>query len=139
MRLNTLFSFAGFIMLIAGTYCPILRPFHLYNLDVFAANKPYGIVILLVAVVGILSTVFSQVKVTRLTSWLSLGLVILFYLLAWLKVHTSFSFIPFHSIDAFLTRQIKFKWGWYLLLAGPLLAVGGTLFSRKQDFKNIEL
>ena len=134
MRLNTLLSFAGFIMLVAGTYCPILRPFHLFNWDVYDANKPFGIVILLVALVGIIGTVFNQVKITRLSSWLSLGLVILFFIAAWLKVHTSFSFIPFHSIDAFLTRQIKFKWGWYLLFAGPLLALAGVLFNKKTNF-----
>ncbi|WP_428330744.1 hypothetical protein [Mucilaginibacter sp.] len=134
MRLNTLFSFAGFIMLVAGTYCPILRPFHLFNWDVYDANKPFGIVILLVALVGIIGTVFNQVKITRLSSWLSLGLVILLFIAAWLKVHTSFSFIPFHSIDAFLTRQIKFKWGWYLLFAGPLLALAGVLFNKKTNF-----
>lgn len=131
MRLNTLLSFIGFVLLIAATYCPILRPFHLYNLNTYDGNKPYGIVILLVAIVGILSTVFNQPSITKFTSWASLVLVAVFYLLAFLKVHTSFSFIPFHSIDAFLTRQIKFKWGWYLLFAGPLLAVAGVLFTVK--------
>jgi predicted membrane channel-forming protein YqfA (hemolysin III family) len=135
MRLNTLLSFAGFVILIAATYCPILRPFHLVNWDVYDGNKPYGIVILLVAVVGVLGAVFNQVKITRLAAWLSLGLVILFYLLAILKIHTSFSFIPFHSVDAFLMKQIKFKWGWYLLLAGPLLAVAGVLMQKKTGFK----
>ena len=53
MRLSALLSFAGFIILIAGTYCPILHPF-IGNWDVYDGNKPYGIVILLVAVIGIL-------------------------------------------------------------------------------------
>lgn len=134
MRLNVLTSFCGFVLLIAALYCPILRPFHIFNMDAFAANKPFGMVLLLVAVVGILGTVFNQVKITRFTAYLSLGLVILFYIGAYLKVHTSFSFIPFRSIDAFLTRQIKFKWGWYLLFAGPLLAVAGVLFGKKPNF-----
>jgi len=101
MRLYNLISFVGFVMLIAATYCPVLRPFHLYNLNVYDGNKPYGIVILLVALVGIIGTVFSNAKLVRLTAFLSLGLVVLFYILAFLKVHTSFSFISFHSLDAF--------------------------------------
>ena len=136
MRLNVLTSFIGFVILIAGTYCPILRPFHLYNIDAFGANKPYGMVLLLVATVGILGTVLNQPKITRMAAFFSVGLVILFYLLAWLKVHTSFSFIPFHSIDAFLTRQIKFKWGWFLLFAGPMLALAGVVLGRRPHFKN---
>jgi hypothetical protein len=131
MRLSTFISFAGFVMLLAATYCPILRPFHLINWNVYDANKPYGIIILLVAVVGIIGTVFNQVKITRFAAWLSLALVILFYLLALLKIHTSFSFIPFHSVENFMARQIKFKWGWYLLFAGPVLALLGVFASGK--------
>ncbi|MDB5017089.1 MAG: hypothetical protein JWQ84_1921 [Mucilaginibacter sp.] len=134
MRLNTLLSFAGFVLLIAGTYCPVLRPFHLFSWDVYAANKPYGIVILLVALVGIIGAVFNRVKLIRLTAWLSLGLVIVFYFLALLKVHTSFSFIPIHPVGNYLSSLIKFKWGWYLLFAGPILALLGVLLNRKSNF-----
>jgi predicted membrane channel-forming protein YqfA (hemolysin III family) len=135
MRLNILISFIGFIVLIAATYCPILRPFHLLNWDVYDGNKPYGIVILLIAVVGILGTVFNELKIIRLCAWLSLALVVMFYLLAWLKVHTSFSFIPFHSVDVYLSRQIKFRWGWYPLVAGPLIALAGVFL--QQDEKHL--
>jgi len=133
MRLNNFISFAGFVILIAATYCPILRPFHLFNWNVYDANKPYGIIILLVAVVGIIGTVFNQVKITRLAAWLSVLLVALLYVMAQLKVHTSFSFIPFHSIENFLSRQIKFKWGWFLLFGGATLALLGALLAKKPN------
>jgi len=132
MRINTFISFAGFVMLIAATYCPIMRPFHLRSLDVYDGNKPYGMVILLVAVVGILGAVLNQVKITRLAAWLSLALVVLFFILAELKIHTSFNFIPFHAIDAFLSRQIKLRWGWFLLFAGPLLAIAGVVADKSR-------
>ena len=132
MRLNILLSFAGFIILIAGTYCPIVHPF-VGNWDVYDGNMPYGIVILLVAVVGILGTVFNQAKIVRLAAWLSVGLVIVFYFLALLKVHTSFTFIPFRSVAQYLTHKIRFKWGWYLLFGGPLLALIGALLGKKTN------
>ncbi|ASU35367.1 hypothetical protein [Mucilaginibacter xinganensis] len=137
MRLNTLFSFAGFIILIAGTYCPVLHPI-IGNWDVYDGNKPYGIVILLVAVIGILGTVFNQLKITRAAAWASLLLVILFYLAAVLKVHTSFNFIPFRSVAAYLSSKIKFKWGWYLLFGGPVMALAGVIFSGKPNFNYVE-
>jgi predicted membrane channel-forming protein YqfA (hemolysin III family) len=133
MRLNILLSFAGFIILIAGTYCPVVHPI-VGNWDVYDGNKPYGIVILLVALVGILGTVFDQAKIVRLAAWLSVSLVIVFYILAILKVHTSFSFIPFRSVAQYLTHKIKFKWGWYLLFGGPVLALSGVLFGKKNSF-----
>lgn len=135
MRLNNFISFAGFVVLIAATWCPILRPFHLFNWNVYDANKPYGIVILLVTVVGIIGTVFNQVKITRLAAWLSLILVALLYIMAQLKVHTSFSFIPFRAIENFLAGQIKFKWGWFLLFGGALLALAGGLSQKRRNFK----
>ncbi|HEY8783703.1 MAG TPA: hypothetical protein VIM16_18895 [Mucilaginibacter sp.] len=134
MRLNSLLSFAGFVILIAATYCPIFHPI-IGKWDVYDGNKPYGIVILLVAVVGILGTVFDQVKITRMAAWLSLVLVFIFLLLAILKVYTSFNFIPLHFVAKYLTSKIKFKWGWYLLFGGPLLAIAGVLSGRKKSFK----
>jgi predicted membrane channel-forming protein YqfA (hemolysin III family) len=136
MRLNNLISFAGFVILIAGTYCPILRPLPLIHWDVYDGNKAYGIVILLVAVVGILGTVLSQQKIIRFSAWLSSGLVVLFYFLAILKVHYSFDFIPLHFVARLLTNGVKFIWGWYLLFGGALLAVLGVLSGRKQGVKS---
>jgi hypothetical protein len=50
--------------------------------------------------------------------------VVLLLIAAVIKVETTFSFIPFHKFDSLLTRQIKFKWGWFVLFAGPVLALG---------------
>ena len=130
MRPNLLLSFVGFVILIAGTYCPILHPI-IGSWDVYDGNKPYGIVILLVATVGITGTVFNQLKIVRMAAWLSLILVIVFLLLAFLKVHNTFNWVPLHFVAKFLTSKIKFKWGWYLLFGGPALALAGVLFSKK--------
>ncbi|MDB5024013.1 MAG: hypothetical protein JWP78_1768 [Mucilaginibacter sp.] len=134
MRPGSFLAFAGFVILIAATYCPLLRPLHLTNWDMYACNKPYGIVVLLMAIAGIIGVVFMERKIMRMAAWLSLVLVVLFYFLALLKIHTSFSFISFHSIERFLDRQIKFKWGWWLLIAGPVLALTGAL-SAKPKYK----
>lgn len=134
MRPPSFISFAGFVLLIAATYCPLFRPFGITTWDMYDANKPYGIVILLIAVVGIVGIIFMQIKIARMAGWLSLSLIILFYFLALLKIHTSFSFIPFHSISKFLAGKIKFKWGWFLLVAGPIMALAGALIE-KQKYK----
>jgi len=127
MRLPSLITFIGFVLLMAGTWCPLLRPFHLFNMDVYALNRPYGMVILLISVVGILGVLLNRKQLVRLTGWLSFILVLLLFIAAYMKVHTSFSFLPFKSIAGFLARQIKFKWGWYLLFAGPLIALAGSM------------
>ncbi|TSD67123.1 hypothetical protein FFF34_006940 [Inquilinus sp. KBS0705] len=130
MRLPLLLALLGFILIIAATFCPMLRPFGLFNWDVYHMNRPYGMVILLVAVIGILGTVLNQPKILRLAAYASAVLIVLLYIAALLKVNTTFSFIPFKSLTAFLARQIKFKWGWYVLFAGAAMAVLGALLSR---------
>jgi hypothetical protein len=116
-------AFVGFVMLMAATWCPLLRPFGLVNWDLYDLNKPYGMVVLLVSVVGIACIVLKQYKTARLVAFTSLALVVLVFIAAQLKVHTTFSFIPFKGVAAFFARGIKFKWGWYLLFAGPVIGV----------------
>src|SRR3954471_19456896 len=95
MRPSSLIALSGFILLIAGTYCPMLRVFHIASWNVYSLNQPYGTVIMLIGVVGILGTVLNQRKVARIAAWTALVLVILLYIAAVLKVRTTFSFVPF--------------------------------------------
>lgn len=132
MRPNSLISFIGFTILMAATWCPLLRPFHLFSWDVYDLNRPYGMVMLLVSVVGILGVILNRIQLVRLTGWISLALAILLLIAAFLKIHTSFSFIPFKTFNGFLEKQIKFRWGWYLLFAGPVIALAGTFISRSK-------
>jgi hypothetical protein len=132
MRIPSLIAFIGFVLLMIGTWCPLLRPFGLFNMDVYELNRPYGMVLLLVSVIGIISIGLNKVKLARLTAWVSLILVLLLFVAAYLKVHASFSFIPFKSFAGFLSKQIKFKWGWYVLFTGPIVALAGSLIKRSQ-------
>jgi hypothetical protein len=138
MRPASLLTLSGFIILIVGTYCPMLRPFHLFNWNVYKLNQPYGMLMLLVAVIGILGTVLNQIKITRIAAWAALVLVTLLFIAALLKVQTTFSFIPFRSLNAFLSKQIKFKWGWWVLFAGAAMAVIGVLFSKRRSYMPVK-
>lgn len=132
MRLPSLLSLLGFIMLIIGTYCPMLRPLHLFNWNVYQMNQPFGLLLMLVGIIGVVCSVLNQQKVVRFTAYISFFLVVLLFIAAVLKVNGAFSFIPFKGIESFLIRQIKFKWGWYVLFAGPALAVLGATFSKNK-------
>lgn len=132
MRIPSLIAFIGFVLLMAGTWCPLLRPFGLINMDVYDLNRPYGFVLLLVGVIGVVGIGLNKIKLVRITAWLALLLVVLLFLAAYLKVNASFSFIPFKSIAGFLAKQIKFKWGWYMLYAGAGIALAGALVKRSQ-------
>jgi hypothetical protein len=137
MPKKSLLSFIGFLLLIVATYCPLLKPFGIFpNMDVYDIKQPFGITLLLIGVIGILGVVLRQNVIVKFSAWISLLLVIAFYAGAMFQVHHFFNFIPFKSFAGFLTRQIKFKWGWYLLFAGPLLAVIGVYTTKKTAIVN---
>jgi len=136
MRLSNLIAFAGFVTVIIGTYCPIIRPVPLVNWNVYQGNQPYGIVILLVAVIGIIGSVLGQQKIVRSTAWLSFGLIVLFLALTWLKVHTSFTFLPFSSWEQYMIKHVRYRWGWYMLFGGVTLAVIGAIAGKKRKISN---
>jgi hypothetical protein len=129
MQPKAYLSFVGFVTFMAATWCPLLRPFGIVSWNAYDLNKPYGMVMLLVAVIGVAAIVLKQQALARVAAWASLTLVVLLYVAAQLKVNTTFSFIPFKVMASFLAKLIKFKWGWYLLFAGALIAVIGTFKS----------
>jgi len=126
MPTKSYLSFTGFILLMIATYCPLLRPFGFRSMNLYDLHQPFGIVVLLVAVIGILGVVLKQRQLAKLSGWAGLLLVVLLFIAAFLKIHNAFSFIPFEGIAGYLTRQIKYKWGWYLLFAAPILAIIGN-------------
>ncbi|MBW4889095.1 hypothetical protein KXQ82_05185 [Mucilaginibacter sp. HMF5004] len=130
MRISSFITFLGFVFIIAGCYCPLLRPFHLFNYNLFDLSKPYGIVVLLMAVVGILGVALKQRALTKTASITSLLLIALIFGAAIFKVNTSFSFLPFKGLANALSHAIKYKYGWYILFAGAFLSVGGAIADR---------
>jgi len=131
MRVSSFISLFGFILLIAGTFSPLLRPFGLFSWDVYALNKPYGIVLLVIGIAGVLGSVLQQRSLIQVSAIIALVLVALLFIAAIFQVKTTFSFIPFKGISAGLSHLIKFKWGWYMLFAGAIIAVIGSLSDKR--------
>jgi hypothetical protein len=127
MNNKSLISLTGFLLLVVGCFCPLISPFGLVKWNVFDLNFIFGVIIICVAALGILSIFFQQPKLGRLMAWAALALVVLLLAAAVFKVNTSFSFIPFKNVGKFLSEKVYYRWGWYVLFAGPLLAVLGSL------------
>ncbi len=131
MAPRTFISFAGFILLIAGLFSPLISPLGLVQWNLFNLNKTFAVIILIVAAAGLIAAIIRNNQLLRLSSWIALGLVVLVFIAAVMKVQTSFSFIPFPKIANTLSGFIHYRWGWYLLFAGSILALLGSIGSRK--------
>lgn len=126
MAPRTLISFAGFILLIAGLFSPLISPLGLVKWNLFDLNKIFAIIILLVAVAGLFSTLVKNNQFRKITAWIAFALVTLVFIAVVMKVKTAFSFIPFPKLANTMSGFIHYRWGWYLLFAGSVLAVLGT-------------
>lgn len=120
-------SLAGFIILIVGLFCPLISPLGLIKWNMFNLNMVFGIVILVIAITGLASALIEKLQLVKIIGWITLGLVLLVFIAAVLKVNTSFSFLPFPKIARYLSSQIFYRWGWYLLFAGPILVLLGSV------------
>lgn len=124
-------SFIGFILLIAGLFSPLISPLNLVKWNLFDLNRTFAVVVLVIAITGLASTIIKNNQLLKLSGWIALGLVLLVFIAAVMKVQTSFSFIPFPKIAHTLSGFIHYRWGWYLLFAGPVLALLGSFGRRK--------
>ena len=131
MAPRTFISFAGFILLIAGLFSPLISPLGLVKWNLFDLNKTFAIIVLVVAVAGIISALLRNLQFIKITAWISIALVVLVFIAAVMKVQTAFSFIPFPKLANTMSGFIHYRWGWYLLFAGSVLAVLGSFGERK--------
>lgn len=123
-------SVAGYIILIAGIYCPLISPLGMVSWSLSDLNKTFAFILQAVAFAGIIVNLKKQSgfgkKLYTLNAWLALGMVILLFVAVKMKVNTTFSFIPLPKLAQTMSGFIYYKWGWFLLFTGPVLALLGS-------------
>jgi len=129
MRISSFISFAGFAAVLIGTFCPLAH-FFMVHKTIYDVNQPYGLILLLISVIGIVGCVFNNRSLKKLMAWMTVGLIVLLFIAAIFKMTHYFNFMPFHWGSESLNHHIKFDWGWYVMLFGAIIALAGT-FSKK--------
>jgi hypothetical protein len=119
-------SSGGFFFLIAGTNSPLISPLGLVKWNLFDLNQTFATVLLVIAIAGLVASYLKNIRLIRIAGIITLVLVLLVFIAAVMKVNTSFSFIPFPKLAQTMSGFIHYRWGWYLLFAGPILALLGT-------------
>ncbi|WP_419800790.1 hypothetical protein [Mucilaginibacter sp.] len=124
-------SLAGFILLIAGLFSPLISPLGLVKWDLFNLNKTFAVIVLLVAIAGLAAAIIRNNQLLKLSGWISLALVVLVFIAAVMKVQTAFSFIPFPKLANTMSGFIHYRWGWFLLFAGAIMGLLGSFGLKK--------
>jgi len=119
-------SLVGFVLVIVGIFCPLISPLGLVRWSLLDLNKTFGLILNAVAISGVIFTFKKQPAILyKLNAWTAFGLVVFIFIAVVMKVQTAFSFIPFPKIANTLSGFIHYRWGWYLLFVGPILALLG--------------
>jgi hypothetical protein len=113
----------GGALMAAGGMCPLLHLPIIGNWNYFDIDVTLATVFYLVVVVALIASFLSKTKLIRLCGWIGIALVFISLAGVYFKSHDYFSFIHFKKAINFAAGVVKYKWGWFVILAGALILV----------------
>lgn len=121
---------AGAVIMAIGGMCPLVHVPIMGNWNYFGIDQSLGIIFYIIVALAMLAALIGKPGLIRFSGWAAIVLVILTLLAVWFKAHDAFSFIHFKKLVNLASGMVKFKWGWFVILAGALLLI--TLIRSKQ-------
>lgn len=97
-------------------HVPILGNWNYFDLDMRLAIAFYVLV-----VVALIGSFTRKIGVIRSAAFGAIVLVLITLLGVYLKSHDSFSFLHFKKLINFGAGLVKYKWGWYVIVAGAFI------------------
>ena len=114
---------AGAALMAIGGFCPLLRVpvighWNYFDVDLRLASAFYVIVV--IAAIG---AWLQKPAVLRFAGWAALVLVAISLAGIYFKVHDTFNFIRFKKLITLAAGTVKYKWGWFVILAGAVTLI----------------
>jgi len=115
----------GALLMAIGGMCPLVHVPVIGNWNYFGIDQSLGIVFYVIVGSAFLGSFLNKTGLLRFCGWAALGMVILTLAAVWFKSHDYFSFIHFKKLINLASGMVKYKWGWFVILAGvlPLITV----------------
>lgn len=139
MSKSRILGLAGTLLLIGGTFCPVLYVPFSGSLDYFQKGKGDGMIVLVLAGISLVLILFNALRGLLLTGILSLGVMTLTFLNVQNKIAALKSDIgktlegnPMREIADSTIGSIRYRWGWAVLLAGVILLFVAALTVRRR-------
>lgn len=124
----------GAALMAVGGLCPLVRVPVLGNWNYFDLDVSIATVFYLVVVAALIASLLGKEKLIRTCGWIGIALVLVTLAGVYFKSHDAFSFIHFKKAVNFAAGLVKYKWGWFVILAGTLalLTVRGSRLQEQQ-------
>lgn len=136
MLVRSYFGIFGSFMVIAGALSPMLRIPVMGNWNYWDIEPVLATLVMVLAALGLLSSVFARPSVLRFCGWSILVLVLFTLCAVYFKVNSYFDFIPFRKLAAAAAGIVRYRWiGWIVLVAGAAMMIAGG--RARRDLKKV--
>jgi hypothetical protein len=98
-------------------HVPIVGNWNYFDLDMRLAIAFYVLVL-----VGLIGSFTRKAALIRFAGFGAIVLVLITLLGVYLKSHDSFSFLQFKELVNLAAGLVKYKWGWYIIVAGAIVS-----------------
>lgn len=97
-------------------HLPVIGNWNYFDIDVRLAAVFYILVLL-----GFTGAFINKARLIRFAGWA--GILVALTTLAgiYFKAHDSFSFLHFKRLINFAAGMVRYKWGWYVIMAGAFI------------------
>ena len=110
----------GAVLLAAGGLCPLVHVPIIGNWNYFGVDPALGTIFYFIVVIALAGALLNKTGLMRFAGWAAILMVVLTLAAVWFKSHDYFSFIHFKKLINLASGMVKYKWGWFVILAGAL-------------------
>lgn len=113
----------GSVVMAVGGVCPLMHVPIIGNWNYFDIDMRLAIAFYVMVVLGLIGSFTQKAGLIRFAGWGALILVLITLAGIYFKVHDSFSFLHFRKLVNLAAGLVKYKWGWYVIVAGAFIVV----------------
>lgn len=113
----------GAVLMALGGMCPLVRVPIMGNWNYFDLDQTLAITFYVLVAVGLIGAFIGKTSLIKLAGWAGIVLVAITLAGVYFKAHDSFGFLHFKKVVNFAAGMVKYKWGWYVIVAGTFLMI----------------
>lgn len=113
----------GAVLMAIGGMCPLVWVPIKGNWNYFELDQTLAIAFYVLVIVGLTGAFTVKAKLLKFTGLSSIVLVAITLAGVYFKAHDTFSFLHFKKVVNLAAGMVKYKWGWYVILAGAVLLI----------------
>ncbi len=114
---------AGSLILAAGGLCPLMHIPVVGNWNYFDIDIRLAVAFYVLVVLALVSSLANKTGLIKFAGWATIVLALITLLGIYFKAHDSFGFLHFKKLVNLAAGLVKYKWGWFVIMAGSILLI----------------